>query len=121
MVFQWSLSDKSPQVSMTLLSILADLNNGVVWMVSTSPFIYKSSSSFINPLEIVPRVPIIIGINVTFIFHIFFSFLVSSRYLSFFSISFNFTQWSAGTTKSTILQVIYLLIMIRSGRLAEIK
>ena len=34
-VFQWSLSDsKSPQVSRTFLSILAVLNNVVVWMVS---------------------------------------------------------------------------------------
>ena len=34
-VFHWSLSDsKSPQVSRTLLCILAVLNNVVVWMVS---------------------------------------------------------------------------------------
>ena len=45
MVFLWSLSDsKSPQVSRTLLSILADLNNAVVRMVSTRVFISKSSS-----------------------------------------------------------------------------
>ena len=38
MVFHWSLSDnKSPQVSRTLLSILAVLNNAVIWMVSTRP------------------------------------------------------------------------------------
>ena len=38
MVFHWSLSDsKSPQVSRTLLSILAVLNNAVVWIVSTRP------------------------------------------------------------------------------------
>ena len=38
MVFHWSLSDsKSRQVSRTLLSILADLNNGVVWMVLSRP------------------------------------------------------------------------------------
>ena len=35
MVSYWSSSDrKSPQVSQTLFSILADLNNIVVWMVS---------------------------------------------------------------------------------------
>ena len=35
-VYHWSLSDsKSPQVSRTLLSILAGLNNAVVWTVST--------------------------------------------------------------------------------------
>ena len=46
MVFHWSLSDsKSPRDSRTLLSILADLNNAVVWMVSTCPLISKSSNS----------------------------------------------------------------------------
>ena len=41
-VFLWSLNiNKSPIVSRTLLSILADLNDGVVWMVSCSAFIFK--------------------------------------------------------------------------------
>ena len=120
MVFHWSLSDKSPEVSWTLLSILADLNNVVVWMVSTRPIISKSSSPFTNPLVTVPRAPITIGIIVTFMFYSFFNSLAKSRYLSFFSPSFNYTLWSAGTAKSTILQVLsFLLIIIRSGRLAE--
>ena len=56
MVFHWSLSDnKSPQVSRTLLSILAILNNAVVWMVSTRPPTSKSSSPFSNPLVTVPK------------------------------------------------------------------
>ena len=43
MVFHWSLSDsKSPLVSRTLLTILAVLNNAVVWMVSTRPPTSKS-------------------------------------------------------------------------------
>ena len=51
MVFRWSLSDsKSPQVSRTLLSILAGLNIVVVWMVSTRPLIIKSSFPNNNPL-----------------------------------------------------------------------
>ena len=63
MVFHWSLSDsKSPQVSRTLLSILAVLNNAVVWMVSTRPPISKSSSPFSNPLVTVANAPITIGI-----------------------------------------------------------
>ena len=74
MVFQWNLSDsKSPQVSRTLLSILADLNDVVVWIVSTRSLISKSSSSFINPLVTVQRAPITISINITFIFQSFFS------------------------------------------------
>ena len=70
MVFHWSLSDsKFPQISGTLLSILVDLNNAVIWMVDLLPLIFKSSSSFINPLLTVPRASITIGINVTFMFH----------------------------------------------------
>ena len=48
MVFHWRLSDsQSPQVSRTLLRILAVFNNAV-WMVSTRPPTYKSSWPFNN-------------------------------------------------------------------------
>ena len=123
MVFHWSLSDsKSPQVSRTLLSILAVLNNAVVWIVSTGPPTSKSSSPFCNPFVSLPKAPITIGIIVTCMFHSFFNSLARSRYLSFFSHSFSFILWSAGTAKSTVLQVLFfLLIIIRSGLLAEIR
>ena len=72
MVFHSVLSDsKSPQVSRTLLSFLADLNNAVVWMVSTRPVISKPSSPFNNPSLTVPRAQITIGINVIFMFRNF--------------------------------------------------
>ena len=108
MVFHWSSSDsKSPQVSRTLLSIRDDLSNAVVWMVFTRLLILKSSSLCINYLVTVPRAPTTIGNTVTFMFHIFYS-QARSRYLSFFSLSFNITLWSAGTAKFTIL---FLLIV----------
>ena len=121
MFFHWSLSDSmSPQVSMTLLRILAVLNNIVVWMVSTRPPISKSSSPFSHPLVTVPKAPITIGVIVTCLFHSFFNSLARSRYLSFFSHSFSFILSSTGTAKSTILQVpFFLLIIIRSGLFAE--
>ena len=79
MVSHWSFSDcKSPQVSRTLPSILADLNNAVVWMVSTDPFIFKSSSLCTNPSVTVPRALITIGITVTFMSLNFFNFLARS-------------------------------------------
>ena len=124
MVFHWSLSDcKSPQVSRTLLSILAVLSNAVIWIVSTRPPTSKSSRPFNNPLVIVPKAPITIGTIVTFMFHSFFNSLASLRYLSLFSHSLSFIQWSTGTAKSTILQILFffLLIIIRSGLLAEIR
>ena len=59
MVFHWSLSNsKSPQVSRTLLSIPAVLNNAVVWMVTTRPPTSKSSNPFNNPLVTEPKAPI---------------------------------------------------------------
>ena len=93
-------------------------------MVSTHYLISVSSSPFINPLVTVLRAPITIGIDVTFIFHSFFSYQARSRYLSFFSLSSNFIQWSAGTAKSTILQILFFLFwlnIIMSSRLDEIK
>ena len=90
-------------------------------MVSTRLSTSKSSSLFNNLLVIVPIAPITIGIIVTNIFH-FFNSLTRSRYLSFFSISFSFILWSAWTAKSTILKILFfLLIIIRSGLLAEIR
>ena len=89
--------------SRTLLSILGDVNNAVVWMVSTRSHISKSFSRFINTLVTVSRAPITIGINVTFMLHSFFNSPTRSRYLSFFSLSFNFTLWLA---KTAILQVL---------------
>ena len=81
MVFFWSLSDsKSPQVSRTLLSILAVLNNAVPTSNSPRPFN--------NHLVTVPKAPITIGKILTFMFHSFFNSLAKSTYLSFFSHSF---------------------------------
>ena len=85
MVFHWSLSDsKSPQVSRTLLSILADLNNAVVCMVSPCPLISKSSSPCTNPLVTVLSTPITIGITITFMFYSFSSSLARSWYFHSF-------------------------------------
>ena len=94
---------------MTLLSILAVLNNAVVWIVSTRPPISKSSSPFNNPSD---TAPIIIGIIVTFKFHSFFDSLARSRYLCFFSHSFSFILCSAETAKSTILKILFFLLII---------
>ena len=123
MVFHWSLSDsKCPQVSRTLLSILAVFSNAVVWMVSTRPSTTKSSSPFNNPLVTVPKASITIDIIVTFMFHSFFNSLARSKYLSLFSHSFSFILGSARTAKSTTLLIfIFLLIIIRSDLLAEIR
>ena len=66
--YQWQ------QVSRTLLSILVVINDAVVWMISTCPPTYKSSSPFNNPLVTVTKSLITIGIIASFMFHSFFQF-----------------------------------------------
>ena len=108
MVSHWCLSDnKSSQFFRTLLSILADINSAVVWIVSTRPHISKSSSSSTNPLVTVPRPPITIGIIIAFMFFSFFNSLAGSRYLFLFLHSFNFILRSNGPAKFTILLFLF--------------
>ena len=129
MIFHWSLSDwKSPQLSRTFLSIQGDLYNAVVWMVSARPLISKYSSPLTRPLGFIRNTPITTGINVTFTLHSFFSSLARPRFIFLFSFSLIFTQWSAGTAKSTIRELFFffffsffLLTVIRSGLLGGIK
>ena len=72
-----------------LIVSLWSLNNSkrpaVVWMVSISPIIYKSSSPFIIPFVSVLSVPITIGITVNFMFRRFCSSPASSKYLFLFA------------------------------------
>ena len=106
---------QSLPVSRTLLSILSDLKNGMVWMVSTRPFIFKSPSPFIYTLVTVPRAPIIIGINVPFMFRIFFSSLVRSRYLSFYSLSsYFYSLVSRGCKVHNFASTLFLLLILNT-------
>ena len=69
MVFQWSLSEsKYPHVSMTLLSILSNLNNAIIGKVSILVLISNSSISFTNPLVTLLSAPITLGVIVIFMF-----------------------------------------------------
>ena len=105
-VFHWGLSDsKFPWVSWTLLSILADLNNTAVWIVTFLHPIFNSSSPFFKALGTIPSGPITIGINVTLMFLNFLSFLPMSKYLSLFSLSLIFELWFVGTVKCFILMI----------------
>ena len=143
MVSHWSLSDsKSPQVSWTLLSILIDLNNAIVWMLSPRSLISKSSSPCTNPLQTVSSAPITNGITVTFMFNSFFQFYLKVQVLNdsfrfpsllsydqqkrqsslfgrfvclfFFVLLFCFVVF-------VLFCFLFLLTISRSGRLAVIK
>ena len=86
---------KSPQVYRTLLSILADFNTAVVWMVLILLLIINFPTLFSRPLETVSSAPTTIAIIITFTFHIFFNSLERFKYLSIFSLSFICILWSA--------------------------
>ena len=123
MVFHARLSDsKSPQVSRTLLSILAVFSNAVVWMVSTWPPTSKSSRPFNNPLVTEPKTPITTGIILTFVFHSFFQ--LSSKVEELISL-FTFLQFYSLVSRDSKVEnfasSLFLLIIIRSGLLAEIR
>ena len=79
--------------------------------IFTCPLISKYSSYCSNPLVTVPSTLITIGINVTFIFHSFFSSQARSRYLFLLSLSFTFTLWPFGTIMS-INAYVYIYIYI---------
>ena len=120
MVFHWSLSDsKSSQVSRSLLSILADLNNVVVWIVATRPVISKSTSPCTNPLVTLPRAPITIGITVTFMFHSFFFFPWQGPSFRFLWILFYALPGEQSPQFGKFS--FFLLNITRSGCLAEIR
>ena len=132
MVFQWSLSDrKSLQVTRTLLSILADLNNHVVWIVSIHPLISDSSSPLSKSLRTVPSIPITVGIIIILIFHSFFFFFSSlaSTCLSFCFLWFSLygllgwqnPQYSKFSPFFFSFFNFSLLIITRSGHLAKIR
>ena len=103
---------KSPQVSRTLLSILAVSNNAVDWMVSTHPPISKSSSLFNNPLVTVPKAPITFGTIVTFMFHIFFQFSSKVEVLILLFTFFQFYSVVSRDSKADNFANFFLLIII---------
>ena len=121
MVFQWSLSDsKSPKVTRILLSILAVLNNVVVWMVSTRPPTSKSSSPFRNPLVTVPNAPTTIVKIVTCMFHSFFQFPSKVEVLILLFIFFQlYSVVSRDSFASSLLYCWLLLGLVFWSRLGD--
>ena len=97
----WMTASLLKSSRLFLLSILSDLNNAVIWMVSICPLISRASSLSFNALVTVLSAPLSCSI-------VFFSSLARSWCLSLFSLSFSFTLWSAGMANSTIQQTLFL-------------
>ena len=113
MIFPWSVGDsKSPQGCRTLFSILANLNNDVVWIVLIRPPISNSSSLLSNPLGSIPSAPITVGITVTFMFH---SYLISPArsFTFYFSLpSFSLIFYSVGRWDGKIHNTASLFLFL---------
>ena len=118
--FLWRLSDsKSPQVSRTLLSILADLSNAIVWMFSAHSLISSSSRPLTKPLGTDPSAPITIGITITFMFCTFFSSLERFKYLSLVFFDFHSVVCWDGKVHN-LAGFFFLLIITKLGWMAGI-
>ena len=107
MFFHWTLNDsKSPRVSRTLLSILVGVNNATVWIVSPRVLL----SNFPVPVPVLwwlysaHRLQLV---SPSFPCSNFFQFSSKVQVPISFPAFFNFTQWSAGTAKSRIRQVLF--------------
>ena len=127
LVFHRNLSDnKSSQVCRTFLSVLTDLKNAVVW--SFWQLFQTRTNICYHRHPHVPQFFFFFGFLLCFVLF-FFRSLARSKYFVYFSLSFIFTLWSAGTSKSTrwqflIFFLIYLFILwinIRSSLVALIR
>ena len=112
---------KSLQVSRTLLSILAVLSNAVIWIVATRPSSSKSSGPFNNPLVIVPKAK---HNWYNRHFHVPQPFQFSSK-VEVLILLFTFFQFyfvvNWNNKVNNFANSLFLLIIIRSGFLAEIR
>ena len=114
--------NQTNQVSRIFLSILVDLNNVVVQLVTILPLISSSSSLFTWPLRIIPSMPTKFIITITLMFHSFFSPLARSKYLSIFSLSFIFHFVVCQDSKIHWTAIsFFLLINTRSGLQVRIR
>ena len=111
---------KSPQVFRSLLSILANLNNALVWMVSPRTLICKSSKPLTNPL--VHRLQIVSPSHSSSIsFSVFLQGLWNCSFFSFLLILLcSLPPWQRPLFPCFSLFVFLLLTLIRPGCLAEI-
>ena len=81
-------------------------------MISTRSLISDTFIPCTNLWVTVIREPVTTDRTATFMHLFFFNSLAKSKYLSFFSLSFSFALWSAGTENSTIQQVALLLFLL---------
>ena len=120
MVYHRNLSDsKSHQISRTLLSILADLNNAVVWMILILTLIFNSSSSLSKSLGIVLSALATIGVIVIFMFHRFLH-LWQGPSISHLFAFFHFSLCGPLELQNSLDTTSFFLANSRSGLLAEI-
>ena len=112
MIFHRCLSNsQSPQVPWTLLSILTNLKNALVWMVLISPLIPNLLSPLSKPLGTILSTVITIDITVNLMFLSFFRSLTKYKY-TLFSLSLILTLWLGGISKIHYMASSHFLLVI---------
>ena len=113
--------------SRTFRSILANLNNDVVWIVTICPpklFFHDSSGfilRFLNLFKLFGTVSITIGLTVTLRLHSFFQYSSQVRiFICLLVFQFSLSG-SSGRQSPHYGRVFFLLIITRSGILAWIR
>ena len=121
-VFHWSLSDsKSPEVSKTLLSTLANLGNAVVWMVLILFLISNSFSLSSKTFRALSSAPITIHITDSLIFHSFLVLCQGPSTCLSFCFLFLFSDQSEVWNPVDCKFFLFLLITISSSFLEGIR
>ena len=107
MVFHWSVSDsKSPG----LFSVFWPISTMLLFVWSPLILLFLSSPVLVPILWWLYQGHQLQLVSPSLSCSIVFS-LARSVYLSFFSFSFNFPRWSAETAKSTIQQIMIIMII----------
>ena len=102
----WSPNEcKFPQLSRTILNILANFSSAVVWMVSVLPHIFSSFSIFSKFFEIVQRTPTVKCIDINFSAPWQGPIIYSG-----FHFSFILTLSSTGMSKSTSWEFFFFYL-----------
>ena len=106
--------------SRTLLNILADFNNAVIFMVLILPSNFQFRQ-FLFPAfrDRSPKKNLYNCFYSYFILLSFFSSPIGSRYLLILSLPLTFTWWSTDTAKSTRWHLLFLFFFLLTLLLAE--
>ena len=96
------------------LSILTDLNNVVVWIISILPQISSSSILCYKSLETVISAPTILVNTITLMFHDFFDSQATSKYFFYLFAFFYFQSAVCRNSKNPQVEKLFFFLLINT-------